>query len=71
MQPKYYQTDVEGLVKDPNSGAVLSVDNARLQAYKKQKAAFEEGQKANQRIAKVEQDLSEIKELLNQLLKRS
>lgn len=71
MQPKYYQTDVEGLVKDPTSGAVLNTDNAKLLAYKKQKAAFEESHRTTQRIAKVEQDLSEIKELLNQLLKRS
>ena len=34
---KYIKTDVEGLVKDYKSGAILNVDSNRLSAYKKQK----------------------------------
>jgi hypothetical protein len=68
---KYHQTDVEGLVKDPASGAVLCVDNLKLDAYKKQKAAMKINMENNERITKVEKDLNEIKEMLSQLLKRS
>jgi hypothetical protein len=71
MNNKYYRTDFEGLVKDPHSGAVLNVDNNKLEAYKKQKAAFMLNVENNERINKVEKDLNEIKEMLNQLLKRS
>jgi hypothetical protein len=71
MNNKYYKTDVEGLVKDPHSGAVLNVDNAKLEAYKKQKATFRMNIENSERISKVERDLNEIKEMLGQLLKRS
>jgi hypothetical protein len=71
MNDKYYKTDFEGLVKDPNSGAILNVDNAKLEAYKKQKQALETNMKNAERINKVENDLNEIKEMLGQLLKRS
>jgi hypothetical protein len=71
MNNKYYKTDVEGLVKDPQSGAVLNVDNAKLEAYKKQKATLRMNAENSERINKVERDLNEIKEMLSQLLKRS
>lgn len=71
MRNKYIKTDFEGLVKDPQSGAILNVDNSRLEAYKKQKAALSLNIENNERINKVEKDLNEIKEMLNQLLKRS
>ena len=70
MTPKYIKTDVEGLVKDEISGAVLNVDNEKLLAYKKQKqAAFKVSQTA-ERLDKVENDIGEIKQMLQQLLKR-
>lgn len=71
MQNKYIKTDFEGLVKDPTSGAVLSVDNARLEAYKKQKNAMNMVNDNNERIIKVENDIQEIKSMLNQLLQRN
>jgi hypothetical protein len=71
MNNKYYKTDVEGLVKDPQSGAVLNVDNAKLEAYRKQKATLSMNNENNERINKVERDLNEIKEMLSQLIKRS
>lgn len=71
MENKYYKTDFEGIVKDPNSGAVLNVDNRKLTAYKKQKQFMIESMKNHERIQKVENDLEEIKSMLSQLLKRS
>jgi hypothetical protein len=70
MDHKYLKTDVQGLVKDIESGAVLNVDNARLQAYKKQKAAFESSKDSGKRLEKLENDMSEIKQMLQQLLTR-
>jgi hypothetical protein len=67
---EYLKTDVEGLVKDPHSGAVLSVDYERLQAYKKQKKFFEDKKNDSERINKLENDIGDIKNMLQQLLKR-
>ena len=71
MSNKYLQTDFEGLVKDPNSGAVLNVDYAALDAYKKKKSFYKNQQNEMKRIDKIENDVSEIKQMLQQLLKRS
>lgn len=71
MENKYYKTDFEGLMKDPNSGAVLNVDNTKLDAYKKRKQFMEANIKNTDRINKVENDIQEIKEMLSQLLKRN
>lgn len=60
-------TDREGLVKDLDSGAILSVDNAKLAAYRKKKAAAEEAHRSAQRIDRLEGDVSEIKQMLKAL----
>jgi hypothetical protein len=67
---KYYKTDVEGYVKDISSGAVLNVDNKKLEAYKKQKQFYEDQIKDSDRLNKVENDINDIKTMLQQLLKR-
>jgi hypothetical protein len=67
---KYVKTDVEGLVKDINSGAILNVDNTALEAYRRQKMAVNSAKTANDRISKLENDIGDIKEMLQQLLKR-
>lgn len=65
---KYILTDVEGLVKDKESGAVLNVDNAKLEAYKKKKQYHENFTKDREKLKQLENDISEIKNLLNQLI---
>ena len=70
MSNKYIKTDVEGLVKDQYSGAILNVDNEKLNAYKKQKYAALKASQTNERLNKVEDDINEIKHMLQQLLKR-
>jgi len=70
MDNKYLKTDIEGLVKDSRSGAVLNVDNAKLEAYKKQKRAFDVNLKNTEKIEKVEKELEEIKKMLTELLQR-
>jgi len=70
MKPpdKYIKTDVEGLVKDPKSKAVLSVDNVRLAAYRRQKRFMRDSTDTTKRLAVVENEISEIKQLLLQLI---
>jgi hypothetical protein len=67
---KYVKTEVDGLVRDINSGAILNVDNSALDAYRRQKMAVESAKTANERISKLENDIGDIKEMLQQLLKR-
>jgi hypothetical protein len=64
------KTDVEGLVKDMHSGAVLNVDNKKLEAYRKQKKFFEDQKKDSDRLDKLENDIGDIKNMLQQLIKR-
>lgn len=68
---KYIKTDVEGLVKDPKSGAILNVDNARLEAYRKQKKAASRTRTLDERVHKLEGDIGEIKNLLRQLISKN
>jgi hypothetical protein len=70
MTDKYYNTDVEGLVKDPVSGAILNIDNVKLENYRKLKQNALKADRANERLDKVETDLNDIKQMLQQLLKR-
>jgi hypothetical protein len=67
---KYIKTDVEGMVKDLTSGAILNVDNGGLDAYRRQKAVLESAKSTNGRINKLENDIGEIKQMLQLLLKR-
>ena len=67
---KYIKTNVEGMVKDLTSGAILNVDNSGLDAYKRQKAVLESAKSTVGRIDKLENDIGEIKQMLQLLLKR-
>jgi len=70
MNDKYIQTNVQGFVIDKNSGAVLNVDNGALDAYRRQKAVLESAKSTTQRIETLENDIGDIKNMLQQLLKR-
>ena len=50
------------------SGAILNIDNAGLYAYRRQKAVLEESRNSAKRIDKLENDIGEIKQMLQQLL---
>ena len=68
MEDKYIKTDVPGLVKDKVSGAILNVDNAKLQAYKRQKRVMGNQADTKQRLDQLEGDVTEIKDMLSKLL---
>jgi hypothetical protein len=68
MDNRYLLTDVEGYVKDSNSGAVLNTDTDGLESYKKRKQFFENTRNSTERINKIENDVRDIKKLLQQIL---
>lgn len=70
MTDKYIKTNIEGLVKEPSSQAILNVDNQRLEAYKRQRALLSRSVDATKRIESVEKDVSQIKEMLQLLLEK-
>ena len=67
--------DHENLVRDMQSKAVLNTDRAGLQDYlqKRESAKKEASEKieTKQRLAKIEEEMSEIKNLLREIATRS
>ena len=63
--------DHDNLIRDMNSKAVLNTDKAGLQNYlqKREQAKKEMSDKVEtkQRLAKIEEDMSEIKDLLREI----
>lgn len=57
--------NVDGFQKDENNGAVLSVDNRALYAYKAKKIKQHE---ILSDINDIKQDLKELKEILNHVI---
>ena len=57
--------NVDGFQKDENNGAVLSVDNRALYAYKAKKSKQHE---ILNDINDIKQDLKELKEILNHVI---
>jgi hypothetical protein len=70
MTNKYVKTDIQGLVVDPNNGAILNVDNSALEAYRRQNQMLNDQKSTKERIEKLENDIGDIKDMLQQLLKR-
>ncbi len=58
--------DNEDLVKDNNSGAILNINNDALRAYKQ---ARTNNMRMHEKVNQMENDISEIKSLLNELVK--
>ena len=58
--------DSEDLVKDNNSGAILNINNDALRAYRQ---ARTNNMRMHEKVNQMENDISEIKSLLNELVK--
>ena len=58
--------DSEDLVKDNNSGAILNINNDALRAYRQ---AITNNMRMHEKVNQMENDISEIKSLLNELVK--
>lgn len=57
-----------GLVRDPESGAILNINTSELEQRSKVRSAK---RKERERVDKLESEISEIKYLLQQLLEKS
>ena len=57
-----------GLVRDPESGAILNINTSELEQRSKVKSAK---RKERERVDKLESEIGEIKYLLQQLLEKS
>lgn len=70
MMDKYIKTDVEGLVKDRFSGAILNTDERKLSLYKQQKKNIAEQKFNMQKIVKLETDIQELQNIVRELLQK-
>jgi hypothetical protein len=66
----YIPTNIQGLAFDPRSGAILNVDNAKLEEYKRTVKHHQEIQNSFERINKLEKDMSEIKNILQMIAEK-
>lgn len=64
------KTEIEGIVRDTNNGALLNRDNASLQAYKKLKKKNFELQETQQKVNSLEKEVSEIKAMIREVLEK-
>jgi hypothetical protein len=60
----YIPTNIQGLAFDPRSGAILNVDNNKLEEYKRTVKHRQEIQNNFERLNKLENEMSEIKNIL-------
>lgn len=60
--------DHNGLVRDMSSKAILSVDTAALEEHRKKKNMMKNVIENSHKINRIEDDISEIKQLLAQLI---
>ena len=68
-------TGKDNLVRDEESGAILNVDNKGLNAYRVARdnriKQLEKEERMENEIDNIKSDVSEIKNLLNELIKRT
>jgi hypothetical protein len=64
-----HKTDVPGIYKNPDTGALINKDNKALQAYKLRKQKEDRFNMFEEDVAGLKSDMQEIKELLRGLVK--
>lgn len=64
------KTEVEGILRDTQNGALLNTDNDSLSAYKKLKRKNKEFDDMKVKIKKIDNDIAEIKNLLVKLVEK-
>jgi len=64
----YEKTEKAGLLRDTSSGGIVNNDDAALKAYKLKKEQSRLIKENNDRITKIENDISEIKKLISEHL---
>ena len=64
------KTEVAGLYKDTNSGAVINKDNTALRAYKARKNKERRIDEISVDVDNMKHDINEIKQLLKALVEK-
>lgn len=65
----YAKTDIDGLVRDSSSGAILNTDNVAFAAYKQRRQSIAEQAQMKDDVAELKGDMQTIKSLLERLLR--
>jgi hypothetical protein len=64
------KTDVNGIVRDTDTGALLNTDLSGLDAYKKAKKKNAEIDGLREKVNSIENDVTEIKNLLLKIVEK-
>ena len=59
------KTNKDGWAKDLDSGAIVSIDNVQLEAYRKQKMLAQSTVEANRKLLEMEKNIQDTKNDLN------
>jgi hypothetical protein len=64
MNDNYIQTNSSGYVVDSSTSAIINIDNSKYQKILENRKRNKEMAAMNERVGRLENDISEIKELL-------
>jgi hypothetical protein len=64
------KTEKEGLYRDLSTGALLNKDNAALLAYKMRRQKEKEYESFKEKIKRIDDDISEIKNVLKAIAEK-
>lgn len=64
------KTEIEGIYRDVNNGALLNKDNDALSAYKKMKQKNNELEQMKSKVNVLDEEIKDVKNLLKQILEK-
>lgn len=64
------KTEIEGIYRDVNNGALLNKDNDALIAYKKMKQKNNELEQMKSKVNILDEEIKDVKNLLKQILEK-
>ena len=64
------KTEIEGIYRDVNNGALLNKDNDALSAYKKMKQKNNELEQMKTKVNSLDEEIKEVKTLLTKILEK-
>lgn len=64
------KTEIEGIYRDVNNGALLNKDNDALSAYKKMKQKNNELEQMKSKVNGLDEEIKEVKTLLTKILEK-
>ena len=64
------KTEIEGIYRDVNNGALLNKDNNALNAYKKMKQKNNEIEQMKSKVNSLDEEIKDVKVLLTKILEK-